>query len=179
MLTKQWIELLTDLANTPDEGLEGLRRKWWDLSRSLSEGELLKVRDELRLIWLKSCDLPKPPPNPKRAMKWLEKPFHRPLQEEIVEDWMRRATPLTLSVRWGEEERRIVPPANSLLGILAFACVDLGGRFAYCWLEECKKPYFIAERSNERYCSKECREGARRETKRTWWRENLGKEATK
>jgi hypothetical protein len=39
-----------------------------------------------------------------------------------------------------------------------------------CANMECNRPYFIAKRANERYCSDACFENAQRLSKKTWWK---------
>ena len=42
----------------------------------------------------------------------------------------------------------------------------------YCQNPECKKPYFVAQRASQVYCSLRCAEPAQREAKLKWWREH-------
>ncbi len=41
-----------------------------------------------------------------------------------------------------------------------------------CANPDCRHPYFIGERVDQRYCSDECKEIGRLATKRNWWKDN-------
>lgn len=46
-----------------------------------------------------------------------------------------------------------------------------------CANPDCRHPFFIGSRIDERYCGDECKEVGRLATKRTWWNENRAKKS--
>ncbi len=47
-------------------------------------------------------------------------------------------------------------------------------RALFCPNPSCKSPYFFATKKGQKYCSTICALPSQRESKRNWWRENLG-----
>ncbi len=60
---------------------------------------------------------------------------------------------------------------DNFLMVLLFA-VKNAHLLHYCQNPNCKKPYFVAQRASQVYCSVRCAEPAQREAKIRWWREH-------
>lgn len=60
---------------------------------------------------------------------------------------------------------------DNFLMVLLFA-VKHAHLLHYCQNPECKKPYFVAQRGAQVYCSVPCSKPAQREAKTKWWREH-------
>jgi hypothetical protein len=48
-------------------------------------------------------------------------------------------------------------------------CMRSADRLRVCQNNECRAPYFIAQRRSQKYCSEQCAQPSQREFKRKWW----------
>jgi hypothetical protein len=62
------------------------------------------------------------------------------------------------------------PPSRTERLLLQF--MELTDYVRFCDSSDCAKPYFIALRRNQKYCSRQCSTDSQREFKRKWWAEN-------
>jgi hypothetical protein len=67
---------------------------------------------------------------------------------------------------WKEQEEE-----NQFPMLLLYA-IEHANLLRCCQNLECKKPYFVARRGSQVYCSEPCAEPAKREAKRRWWHRN-------
>ena|SRR5215469_5012929 len=173
--------LLTDLANMRDDGVARFRRtKEGRLYQRYKNTELLKLRDELRMLW------PEPLPKGWEEMPadgvriedltplqrdWLEHRPHQPLEQFICEHWLFRAVKSDgIQVDW--TERKLTPNAKCLPVVLLWGCLQNADRLAYCHNPECAAPFFIGKRKDQQFCSDGCAEPAKRAAKLRWWNAN-------
>ena len=173
--------LLPGLANMGDDAVNTFRGKWWHLyhhPRLHSEESLLRLRDELRLLWLNVSELPSEPKIPPRAKDLFENwtPTERTLKEHICEHWLEQKG-CKWKVEWSGSSRKLSPNPSFLPGMLVSGCLEFGDRLAYCWNPACAAPFFIGDRIGRKYCSPACAEPANRAAKRKWWNENRGKKS--
>lgn len=187
--------LLRDLANMRDDGLGRFRRRWDSLYGRFRDEDLLRWRDELRLVWaLPFCRIPPskihqasawenaiPLQETKRNVPILEVAREHfpgdPEEKVIIEHWLREAKSPWV-VEWSRK-RRIRANPRSLPAVLALGCVVHANRFGICRSPECPAPYFFVVRSDQRYCSTACAWPAKKEAKLKWWRKHRGKTARK
>ena len=188
--------LLVELASLRADSVDWFLRRWGDRYGQLSSEEVLRRRDELRVLWrfvarkrvrpqsiidvgfdfsevdevIPDADYPSPPPA-NLAQEWEAANSSRPLPEYIAEGWLHQGE--GLCVLW--EKRRLVPHPRSLSAALAMAAWSYSRRLAVCWNPECPAPYFLASRNNQRYCSDGCTVVAKREAKRKWWSKHRAK----
>jgi hypothetical protein len=66
------------------------------------------------------------------------------------------------------------PPLVPLEAVLYYLQTRIGDRAKHCGNTDCPKPYFIAEKRWQKYCSEACAGPANREAKRKWWHEHYG-----
>jgi hypothetical protein len=180
--------LLSDLANMLDSGASHFRKGWKKLYQDYADAKLLKLRDELRLLWsehipveLKEDDtLANPVPDLSDQAEDLREEWQwrqsgsqvgwEPLQQYVCEQWLKAAGTAGLLVDW--EQQRLRPDPKCLPLVLVWGCLKARDRFAYCANPECPAPFFIAKRSDQKYCSEMCATPAKREAKLRWWRAN-------
>jgi len=175
------VALLRDLANLRDDGIARFRKKWNQVYGRLSENELLRRRDELRLLWTSPFSTidPNNPDGLVDSMHlhltdrtedvevaWKHSP-HDPLEKIVCDHWLRQAKhPWT--VEWGKRKRFLACP-YSLPAVLALACVRHSGRFGICRNDQCAAPYFFTRRRDQRFCSQDCAWPAQKAAKLRWW----------
>jgi len=71
----------------------------------------------------------------------------------------------------------IDPPSITPFEAAAFYFQSrVGDKARYCQHADCSRPYFIAKKPRQRYCSEACGGPANGESKRKWWNENRGKD---
>jgi hypothetical protein len=75
-----------------------------------------------------------------------------------------------------ENRRESVPPDITPMEAALYHLQRIGDRARHCPNPECPAPYFIAMKKGQKYCSPDCAEPSRRESKRKWWNVNRGKE---
>lgn len=187
--------LLFDLANTNDDGIRAFRRKWDRLYRRYGDQKLLKYRDELRLLWGHAT-----PPDEEEfrdqfvATSWEDftsgmterqkqlfkayldapaSPEHNSLEKMICEMWLNEKRDGSV-VDWTPTRKRIRANPVALPVVLAWACVHDAEHLGFCRNPACANPYFIAKRKDQRYCSPECAQPAKKEAKLKWWHRNRG-----
>lgn len=69
----------------------------------------------------------------------------------------------------------IVTPVEAALTYLQ---THLAYRMLICANSTCPAPFFFKTKKVQKYCSPECADPARRESKRRWWNKNRGKDMT-
>jgi hypothetical protein len=174
--------LLTELANLRDESLSeenpipaGIT-KWWkqvfDFLPPEGPARLYMLRRLCGLIrkaWTESN---------RRARDWYlfrarEERFRfriasNPEIKDLPEAWRLRSIDDAL------DEAPAVSPWEAAV----FHLQQIEGTTRKCDNQECANPYFIAKKQEggqQRYCTPECADVGRRESKRNWWREHRGK----
>lgn len=173
--------LLLDLSNTSDEGLAVFRRKWNWLYRGYKNDELLRLRNELRMLWKWTArvDIAEYSHDP-----WLltiddDDQLFAPgsgdsAGQVICQQWLSREK-RSILVDWTPTEKRMRANPQSLPAVLAWACVQHAEHLGLCRNLECANRYFIESRKDQRYCSPECAAPAKRAAKLRWWHQNRGK----
>jgi hypothetical protein len=150
--------------------------------------ELLTLRDELRAVWggplhtivedgdedgesgLAALDL-----RSERLNKVLEiqdcKYPDEPIAEVICRDWLERddRSP-KLVLTWAS--KGIGPNGQCLPVALAYGCLSNYRLLRFCRRQGCPHPFFIGSRSDQKYCCSDCAQVKKRESKRSWWRDN-------
>jgi hypothetical protein len=182
--------VLSQLANTPDSGLDYFRANYakdglYQRDR-YPDDKLLELRDELRLLWDFDAE-PGKPPDLSKARSYREGAHGNslqhmvdaaegdsPVQTAICNYWLRRER-LPYMVNWTKAKKEIVPVRDCLPVVLATSCVRFTGNLKICQNANCDKPYFISKRRDQKYCSPKCAAPAKRESKRMWWAENRSK----
>jgi hypothetical protein len=174
------VKFLEDLANMQDEGTAYFQKKWgerFDLRLYRYEDrykrnddkdsrDLLRVRDELRRLWPGHID--------RRTLMVMYQSSDP--EEKILAGWLRRAGQTTTQVRWTSKLKAIRPNPRSLEASLVFACIQYADLLRYCRNPKCASPYFIATRTDQKYCTEVCGLYGKRMAKRKWWKENRAKE---
>jgi hypothetical protein len=173
--------LVIDLANLRDDGVGRFHKTWNRLYGRLGENELLRRRDELRLLWtapFSKIDLNKPDglvesmhlglTDRTEAVEeaWNHSP-RDPLEKIVCDHWLRQAKhPWT--VEWGKRQRFLAHPF-SLPAVLVLACVRHSDRFGICGNDRCAAPYFFRRRRDQLFCSQDCAWPAKKAAKLRWW----------
>jgi hypothetical protein len=175
------LALLRDLANLRLDGFGRFRRRWSRFYEHLSENELLRRRDELRLLWIapfskidfknsKGSAASVPLEFTDRTEGLMEVVKHSrgdPLEKIVCDHWLHQAKhPWT--VEWGKQKRFLAQP-YSLPAVLALACVRHSDRFGICRNQKCAAPYFFLRRWDQQFCSQDCALPAQRAAKLRWW----------
>jgi hypothetical protein len=162
-------DLLRDLANLHDAGFGWLNRKWGktlfqDQGQSQpSEIEVLRLRDDLRQVWNPSV---------------VDKQKH-----DIVRGWFhwKPSPPPAKFGRVGFDLKltmwepvlysgKILPAGSSLHAQLVQGVLEQFHRFAICQNPDCPTRYFLAKRSDQKYCERgECTAYAQRIYALGWW----------
>jgi len=175
--------LLCDLADMDDDGVSRFRKKWDSLYRKYTDQELLTLRDELRLLWGGlNVDVREEDPQPRLQSKERVERLLRvwgnfpgtPLEQLICEHWLRDEKRWVV-VEWTSKSRSIKASRHCLPAILAFGCVIHGTRLQVCRNAECPAPYYLASRSDQKFCTSKCASPSKQAAKRKWWRERRGR----
>jgi hypothetical protein len=185
--------LITGLASLEETRAQYFR-KLYDkrpvLYQRYSDEELLTLRDELRLLWefdakrkTEMDGLLVGPEVGWRAERLdrLVRESDEPPQKVICDYWLRNERQ-PIQVEWTKAAKKIKPRPECLRAVLVWGCVKFAGRLKFCENPDCKHPYFISRRKDQKYCSDECTAPAKREAKRKWWslhRGGLGNEKAK
>jgi hypothetical protein len=142
-----------------------MRVHYSDVVGSLSDHELLSLRDELRLVW----DAQNP-----RYRDWylfrLRDSFqHYGVMRDVM-DKREAPNPGRLA------SSLAAPPAlTPFEAALYYFQKRIGDRAKYCGAPDCPAPYFIAVKRSQKYCSLACAGTAGRAAKRKWWHEHKGR----
>jgi hypothetical protein len=101
------------------------------------------------------------------------------LQEEMRSLWRLSDSVqgFKIGMRKGEllqiTPRDLIIDVESLMRFMEWEIfLQPSARRRICAHPHCEHPYFIATRSDQKFCSKECGEWAQREHKRAWWAEH-------
>jgi hypothetical protein len=65
----------------------------------------------------------------------------------------------------------LLPPLGPLEMALDYLLTN-ADRTRFCLNPDCPAPYFFAKRRNQKYCSEDCAQRAKREAKLRWWKEH-------
>jgi hypothetical protein len=147
--------VLLELANLRDAGVSRFQRickgRFW----RVSDGELLKVRDQLREVWSRAASLK--------------------TKQEILDSWARWRPDgfRRLGYRaWIPllHAGRLVPEINSLHAQVVQGVLEQSRHFARCRNPNCPTPHFLARRSDQKYCERgPCTVYAQRQHALMWW----------
>jgi hypothetical protein len=147
--TRKEIEIiLFELANLHDQGINDFRPRAASFVWRLNDHEVMRFRDELRQVW-----------NP--AIAKSEK-------KELIDGWLAWQPRGLASVGFQPwqanlELRRVLPHPESFGALLALGVLDNFDRLRICNNPDCAAAYFIAKRSDQRYCERgECTRYAQR-----------------
>ena len=166
-------ELLVELANMHDEGFERfcIPRRWgfrfFQTQAALTKSDVFKLRDSLRQVWR-----PELPIVEKEAViqKWLvvrqtipaypQRPFSRIGASSLaIEMWK----PVL-------QAGKIEPAFDSLPAQLIQGVLEQHSRLAVCKNPGCPAPYFLAKRSDQKYCEQgTCTAYAQRKYNLGYW----------
>jgi hypothetical protein len=180
--------LLLDLANMRDEDFGNFRRRWDRLYSRYKNEELLKLRDQLRMLWSKKYA----GVHPKCLSEAYENHLHlqislraeplyhgwlscpdEPLEGFICGHWL-SLEKCSWLVMWRPGEKRIKPNPHSLPTVLACACAFHADHLAMCRNVDCPAPYFIASRRDQKFCTDVCALPAKKAAKLRWWHKHRG-----
>jgi hypothetical protein len=177
---------LSDLVLVEGQNLGAFRRKWNRVYQRYSDEALLKIANELRLLWVHVA-----PSRPRFSR--IESLFRHTTNTEQLEkdyDWSAApdrsvGLPQFICERWLRTDkngivihwrsRQIKASPTSLTTVLAASCLHHWPYFRICMNSDCKNRYFIAARKDQKYCSPECAEPAKLAAKLKWWHENRGR----
>ncbi len=171
-------ELLLDLANMHDRGFARFLHKWrqrfFGGQPALTESDVFTLRDGLRQIWHADVLIAE---RQRILNRWLQVhhpiptsprgPFsyigQRPLQYDMWQPVLHAG--------------RIEPAFHSIRAQLIQGVLEQHARFAVCQNPDCAAPYFMAKRSDQKYCEQgECTTYAQRKYALKWWNRE-GKES--
>ena len=176
--------LLISLANTPDDSLLLFRTEWRVPLVTLDE-HLLKLRDELRLLWGGPREY-----DPELKSEVLIRSFRVDYTERIQEHWPEKTLAQIvleawlkpsvtkepqLIVEWTTESKRIRPNPANLPVVLAHGWARYVRQFRFCRNEKCTHRFFLGARSSQRYCGPECAGSGQKDAKLKHWRSRYGK----
>jgi hypothetical protein len=184
--------LMFELANMADSGVKHFRFLYDSApTRYLrySDEDLLRLRDELRVMWEFEGGRKKSigslqvrsflgGPRAERLWRRLERVPDEPVPKVVCNYWL-RSEKQPFEVIWTKQEKKFRPRPQSLPAMLAWGCVHYWDYLKFCANENCKYPYFIAGRMDQKYCSGKCAAPAKREAKRRWWSAHRSKLASK
>jgi|SRR6267378_2532622 len=163
--------LLLELANLHDRGFGRFSKKWGlRFMRSpgaLTERDVFSLRDGLRQVWRQDVSIAQK----QRALEqWLQVrhpipssargPFsyigQRPLQYDMWQPVLHTG--------------KIEPAFHSIRAQLIQGVLEQHPRFAICQNPDCAASYFMAKRSDQKYCERgECTAYAQRKYALEWW----------
>lgn len=142
-----------------------MRVHYSDLVGSLSDHELLYLRDELRLVW---------DAQDRRHREWYLFRLRDSFQHDVImADVMAKREPPNpgrLALRLAAP-----PELTPFEAALFYFQTRLGELARHCGNVTCPAPYFIAKKKWQKYCSESCAGPATKEAKRKWWSENRAK----
>jgi hypothetical protein len=170
-------ELLFDVANMHDGGFTRFSRRWCKRFRrsqaALPESDVLKLRDELRQIWRPEATIVE---KQHILEGWQAVPHPIPAQPRTPFTYI-GAQPLRIDI-WKPvlHTGRIEPALHSIRAQLTQGVLEQRERLATCQNPDCPARYFLAKRSDQKYCGGECTAYAQRKYAREWWNRE-GKES--
>jgi hypothetical protein len=147
-------DLLIELANLHDAGANRFWRNWPFIKEPSST--LYKLRDELRHLWAN---------NVREADR-----------TKILGDWANYQHRGFVGIgyrQWRVSLRppMILPEDRNLRGFLAFTVLIHFHLLAVCRNPDCPTKYFVARRSDQKYCGGECTVFAQRQYSLKYWNE--------
>jgi hypothetical protein len=178
--------LLIEVANMGDDRVTRFRRKCRGWTHCEAE-EVLRLRDELRLLWPgRSIDIGDKETGPvfvqeltvssrsAWAMDVQEEYDYLGLEEIICGAWLGRfGSPLAIDRTRMHGLIRMA--LWSLPNAVAVAYSAYCEMLRYCGNPDCAAPYFIAKRKDQRYCGEECASPAKKDAKLRYWHRTKGK----
>jgi hypothetical protein len=177
-------ELLREVANLREDGIDRFRQKGSPCFDRYGKQELIRLRDELRALWTRGKEMPSPLAIAwKQALSDLEKERERApqqfgnltLQEFICNQWLNRAEHGGLLITWEGRKREIAPDPYELPALLAYCAYLFGDKLRVCRNPDCPAAYFVAQRRDQKYCSAECAAPSKRAAKLHSWYEHKDK----
>jgi hypothetical protein len=161
-------KLLLDVANLHDEGFDWFRREWGKRFlggvNTPSETDVITVRNELRQVWLPTIENKQ---NQRIVSNWFHwRPSLPSAESKTTED---KNEPFAM---WEPDLKtgKIVPVTSSLHAQLVQGVLEQYGRFAVCENPDCPARFFLAKRSDQKYCERgECTAYAQRKYALKWW----------
>ncbi len=177
-----FLEGLANLDTSNSQKVEAFVKRFEDLLPTLTPG-VGEVRDLLfrpatrdRQGFIATSELDRKKPASDRSSSLTQ--FENELKSMLERLW-KEPTPFIIEARlmrvagheanYEAEKGRLVK--DNFLMVLLFA-IKHAHLLHYCQNPECKKPYFVAQRASQVYCSVQCAEPAQREAKIRWWREH-------
>jgi hypothetical protein len=171
-------ELLSDLANMHDRGFARFLRKWGQRflgsHATLTDGDIFTLRDGLRQVWHPEVSIAEKqgvlngwlqvrhpiPSSPRGPFSYIGQ---RPLQYDMWQPVLHAG--------------KIEPAFHSIRAQLIQGVLEQHPRLAICLNPDCAAPYFMAKRSDQKYCERgECTAYAQRKYALEWWNRE-GKES--
>ena len=150
--------LLLELANLHDGGFVRFQRRWGARFSRVNQHNVFDLRDGLRRIWERDTPL-----SVKQGLldwwaKWIPRGFNR---------LGYRAWYPSLSLG------RLVPDYKSIHAQLVQGVLEHSQYLARCGNPTCPAPYFVARRTDQKYCERgECTRYAQTQYALKWWGEH-------
>lgn len=164
-------ELLFDLANMHDKGFARFLRKWGrrflGSQAALTERDVVTLRDGLRQVWGQDASIAQ---KQSVLQQWLVVPHPIPTYRRGPFSYMGQS-PLRVDM-WQPvlHAGKIEPAFHSLRAQLIQAVLEHHSKMAICQNPDCAAPYFMAKRSDQKYCERgECTAYAQRKYALEWW----------
>ena len=150
--------LLLELANLHDGGFRRFQHRWGARFWRVNQQAVFDLRGGLRHIWERDASLSVKQSLLDRWAKWIPGGFNR-LEYRA---WY-PSIPLS----------RLVPDYQSLHTQLVQGVLEHSRHFARCGNPGCTAPYFLARRSDQKYCERgECTQYAQSRYALRWWGEH-------
>jgi hypothetical protein len=151
-------KVLLELANLHDGGFVRFQRRWGARFSRVNQQEVFNLRDGLRSIWDRDAPRSDKESLLDRWVKWVPRGFYR----LNFRAWH-------LSIPLG----RLVPDYKSLHAQLVQGVLEHSRHFARCGNPGCPAPYFLARRTDQKYCERgECTRYAQNRYALKWWGEH-------
>src|SRR6187399_1888683 len=150
--------LLTELANLSSHGLPMFQKYLTKYFMTVSDDDVLRIRDELREIW--SHQLMKAQQTIAGWLTW------KPTPDQIQS---RAYSPFFPSLEFGS----ILLDTRNFHAQLAQAVLERNKYMKICGNPECLNPYFLARRSDQRFCEQgSCTDYGHRRAALEYWHRN-------
>lgn len=151
-------ELLREFVNLRDRDAAARFIRRYGVPRpEYGEDECLWARDLFRKIWeRKHTD--------EKIEEQLELLLGIYIHRKGSKEYYERPA---LRVDWNRRSIRTVP--RDLLDLIVVTLLVNAKRLRLCANQECPARYFVARRTDQRYCPGDCAQLAQREHKQAWW----------
>jgi hypothetical protein len=156
--------MLIELANLHDNGFGRFRRMWGRRFFRVRQNDLFLLRDQLRRVWSPGTTLSERQRILGTWSQWQPQGFDK----VGFQAWF-PSIPL----------RRLLPHYGNLHAQVVQGVLEHLEHLTYCGNPDCLAPYFIARRSDQKYCERgDCTRYAQRQFSLDWWKREGSKRRT-